>query len=192
MTAQGVVYWITGLSGSGKTTISHLLVSKLRAEGRPTIFLDGDVMREALAPIMASWPPDFTFGREARTSLGLTYGHLAAELSRQGIDVVCATISMFHEVFRWNRENIGNYREIYLRVPVDVLVKRDPKGIYARNLQANRDQVAGIGLATEEPLKADLVIENHGEIDPESALARIWNALVPRFDPDAGKPDTRR
>ncbi len=192
MVTQGVVYWITGLSGSGKTTISHLLVSKLRAEGRPTILLDGDLMREALAPIMANWPAGFAFGREARTSLGLTYGRLAAELSRQGMDVVCATISMFHEVFRWNRENIGNYREIYLKVPIDVLTKRDPKGIYARNLQNNSDQVAGIGLATEEPLRADLVIENHGETDPEAALARIWSALVLRFDPNARASDTRR
>jgi adenylylsulfate kinase-like enzyme len=141
---------------------------------------------------LAKWPPDFAFGREARTSLGLTYGHLAAELSRQGMDVVCATISMFHEVFQWNRKNIQNYREIYLRVPLDVLTARDSKGLYARNRQKNYNRVAGFGLATEEPSRADLVIENHGRMDPNEAVACIWNTLVSRPGADTIDLDRRQ
>lgn len=179
MIIAGNVYWVTGLSGSGKTTISRLLVNKIREMNRPVVLLDGDAIRAVLEPITASWHPEFGYGREARRSFGLTYGRLAAELSKQGIDVVCATISMFHEVFQWNRSHIENYREIYLKVPIEILHQRDPKGIYARGRQTDGTSIAGVGLIMDEPTSADLIIENHGAVDPAAALDRVWSTLGP-------------
>ena len=69
---------------------------------------------------------------------------LCRMLASQGGDVVCPTISMFHEVQRWNRENIPGYREIYLRVPMEELQRRDAKGIYAA---AKRGELCGRGRA---------------------------------------------
>ena len=103
----GRVYWITGLSGAGKTTLGRELVQRLRAAGRPAIFLDGDMLREVIAE-------DLGHNLANRRKSAMRNARLCRMLASQGADVVCPTISMFHEVQRWNRENIPAYREIYL------------------------------------------------------------------------------
>lgn len=179
MASTGIVFWVTGYSGSGKTTVGHLLVERLRLESRSVIFLDGDAMRTILAPMTTTWGSDLAYAREARTKLGLVYGRLAAELSRQGFDVVCSTISMFGEVFRWNRSHIENYREIYLKVPIEVLRQRDQKGLYSQGKHGSSTSVAGVDFPIDEPIDADLVIQNYGTVSPAVALAQIWNSVGP-------------
>jgi adenylylsulfate kinase len=121
---SGLVFWITGLSGAGKTTVARELSSQLRAAGRPVILLDGDALRTAISEGLAHSPGD-------RQRSAMRNARLCRLLAGQGLDVVCASISLFHDVQRWNRENIPGYREIYLRVPIEELRRRDGKGIYA-------------------------------------------------------------
>jgi cytidine diphosphoramidate kinase len=166
MSRTGTVWWITGLSGAGKSTVGGLLKDALTRSQRAAILLDGDVMRNVLAETAGHRAED-------RLRLAMTYGRLAAELSRQGIDVVCATISMFQSVRDWNRLHIRRYREIYLRVPLSELETRDPKGIYRRARLASEPDVVGIDVPFEEPARPDLVIDNFGTTDPEAAAARI-------------------
>lgn len=94
-------------------------------------------------------------------------------LADQGADVVCATISLFHEVQRWNRENIPGYREIYLRVPIDELRRRDSKGIYARSEGGDARDVVGIDIPAEAPEAPDLVLDSYGALDVATAVDRI-------------------
>lgn len=162
----GTVFWITGRSGSGKTTLGHAVADALRRRGRPALLLDGDVLRGILGG-------QHGHSREDRLHLATTYGRLAAEVASQGIDAVCATISMFHSVRDWNRTHIPHYREIYLRVPAEELERRDPRGLYA---QARAGAVAGmVGMdqQMEEPLHPDLVLDNFGTVTPAEAVARI-------------------
>src|SRR5208282_543435 len=91
----------------------------------------------------------------------------------QGSDVVCATISLFHEVQRWNRENIPGYREIYLRVPIDELRRRDSKGIYAGAERGDMRNVVGLDVPAEAPEAADLILDNYGALDAATAVDRI-------------------
>src|SRR5208282_1010156 len=121
---SGRVYWITGLSGAGKTTLGKALWHRLRAAGSSGIFLDCDILREVIAE-------DLGHNTDSRRRSAMRNARLCRMLASQGADVVCPTISLFHEVQRWNRENIPGYREIYLRVPMDELQRRDAKGIYA-------------------------------------------------------------
>jgi adenylylsulfate kinase len=120
--SPGRVFWITGLSGAGKTTVGQELWGRLRTTGRPVIFLDGDELRAVIAE-------DLGHSAENRRLSAMRNARLCRLLAGQGADVVCATISLFHEVQRWNRKNIPGYREIYLRVPIDELRRRDSKGI---------------------------------------------------------------
>src|ERR1700743_661693 len=85
-TAAGRVFWITGLSGAGKTTIGHKLWQRLRAAGRSAIFLDGDKGRAAIAE-------DVSHGHADRRRAEMRNSRLCQLLSEQGTDVVCATIS---------------------------------------------------------------------------------------------------
>src|ERR1017187_5433790 len=116
-TAPGRVFWITGLSAAGKTSIGRALSSHLRASGCPVIFLDGDTLRTVVSS-------DLGYSAEDRRSAAMRNGLVCRMLAEQGFDIVCATISLFHDVQRWNRENIPRYNEIFVRVPLDELKRR--------------------------------------------------------------------
>jgi glutamine kinase len=113
-------------------------------------------------------------------------------LASQGIDVVCSTISLFHEVQRWNRANIPGYSEIYLRVPLEELRRRDSKGLYARAERGQVRDVVGLDVPAEEPEAPDLVLDNHGDLTSDAAVERIWNECVcPTRQGSSGKTRVR-
>ena len=170
----GTVYWVTGLSGSGKTTIGGLLHKRLWAISRSLVHLDGDAMRQAFCS-------DLGHSREDRLVSAMRYAAVCKLLSVQGIDVVCGTISLFRECREWCRQHIPNYRVVYLRVPLEVLVERDTKQIYARALNGELENVVGMDIAAEFPTNPDLIIDNDGAMSPTAVVDRILDQLsVPR------------
>ena len=100
---KGTLYWVTGLSGSGKTTVSKVFYKAMKKNNRNTIFLDGDIMRGIMGLENKS------FDKKSRLNLAMLYAKFAKLLTDQGIDVVFATISMFHAVRDWNKNNIKQY-----------------------------------------------------------------------------------
>lgn len=168
---RGKVFWLTGLSGVGKTTVGRQLHQFLK-DTLPTVYLDGDELR-ALFDI---GPTSYTL--EERKQVAHRNGRLCKFLSDQGIHVVCATISLFHACQKWNRENITNYHEIWIRSPLSILEKRDPKGIYKRAKEGKISNVAGLDLNVEFPEKPDLILENDGLVSPEDLL----QSILTKFD----------
>jgi adenylylsulfate kinase len=152
----GKVVWISGLSGAGKTTLAHELVARLRAEGHAVVQLDGDELREVFGATAANAQ---NHGREGRLALAMQYAHLCRVIASQGLTVVIATISLFREVHAWNRENLPGYFEVYLKVPLEELRRRDPKEIYCRFDAGELSNVAGLDLPFDEPEAADWVAE---------------------------------
>jgi len=171
--APGRVYWITGLSGAGKTTLGRQLWRRLRAAGRSAILLDGDALRGAIAE-------DLDHDLESRRRSAMRNARLCRLLASQGDDVVCSTISLFHEIQRWNRQNIPGYCEIYLRVPLEELRRRDSKGLYGGAARGDTSNVVGLDVAAELPKAPDLILDNHGPIDCAAAVERIWKECVLR------------
>jgi adenylylsulfate kinase-like enzyme/phosphohistidine swiveling domain-containing protein len=178
--APGRVFWITGLSGAGKTTVGRELSSRLRAAGHPVVFLDGDALRAVIAE-------DLGHSAGHRRRSAMRNARLCRLLSAQGADVVCATISLFHEVQHWNRENIPGYREIYLRVPIDELRRRDSKGIYAAAQRGDARDVVGLDVTAEAPETPDLVLDNYGPLDVATAVDRILAVCARRDGPDTAQ-----
>lgn len=167
---KGTVYWVTGLAGAGKTTIGGMLYHWLRRKSDAVVFLDGDRMRDVFGA-------NQEYDLKQRNMLAMQYARLCKMLCDQGITVVCATISMFHDVRKWNRENIGFYREIYLKVPLSVLAERDQKGLYSRLMRGEAANVMGVDIEFEEPVSPDLTIHNDGKESPGEILGRILSAF---------------
>jgi len=159
MKQRGQVIWITGLSGAGKSTLAARVVHALQVDRQTVIYLDGDELRAVLVPQNQS---DQAMDRVSRLSLAQQYAALCRLLANQGLTVVIATISMFQEVHAWNRANIPNYVEVFLRVPLRVLRDRDPKGIYQAFDQGELASVAGLDLEVDDPADPDIVIDNYG------------------------------
>lgn len=151
-----MVCWITGLSGAGKSTLANEVTARLRASGKTVVMLDGDDLREVFGAVAANAE---NHGREGRLALAMQYAHLCRVIASQGLIVVIATISLFREVHAWNRENLPGYFEVYLKVPMEELRRRDPKGIYRRFDAGELTDVAGLDLPIDEPEAADWVAE---------------------------------
>jgi adenylylsulfate kinase len=167
----GQVIWITGLSGAGKSTLARELVARLRSHGQSVVMLDGDELREVFGAVADS---SRNHGREGRLALALQYAHLCRMIAAQGQTVVIATISLFHEVHQWNRAHLPGYFEAYLKVPVEELRRRDPKGIYRRFDAGELRDVAGLDLSIDEPQAPDWQVE----FDPQRSGATLAQDLV--------------
>jgi len=175
---SGTVYWITGLSGAGKTTVAAALSALLDEVGRAHVRLDGDAMR----PIFAEAD---RYDRQSRLALARRYSGLCKLIADQGLDVVCSTISLFGEIHRWNRANLRHYVEVFLDVDAETRHRRDSKGLYGRVRDGAVTDVAGVDLAVELPESPDLTVCNDGREPPrriaEAILAagRRGDAVVP-------------
>lgn len=183
---KGQVLWLTGLSGAGKSTIASTLVSLYKQQGIFPVQLDGDKVRAAISD------PYWQFDSSSRLRGSYIYARLSAMLSEQGHLVIVPTISMFHEVRRWNREHIDQYFEVYLKVCAQVRQQRDPKQLYQSYADGHQAQMPGLDLAFEEPEAPDLVVINEQGPDTITKVSlQIFEQLNARY-PQILKPLSRR
>jgi adenylylsulfate kinase len=169
----GAVYWITGLSGVGKTTVGGLLKERLVEQDILAVHLDGDVLREVMGAQTAH-------SEDERRVLAFTYVRLCKMLADQGLSVVCSTMSLFEEVRAWGRQHAPNWVEVHLVAPLEVLCSRDPKGLYAKAVAGEMKNVAAVNMPYEAPSQPDIAIVNDGSLPPEAAVAAILSLAEQR------------
>jgi len=168
--ARGSVVWVTGLSGSGKTTVARLLKTALEERHHRVVLLDGDELRDFM-------PLGDRYDSDSRLKLAMAYSGLCRLLAGQGFTVVCATISMRKEIYAWNRKHIENYFEIFLDVPAEIRIARDPKNYYARIEGGSLGEFSGHDLGVDVPPAPDLHLKPAASEGPGVAVAKILSLL---------------
>ena len=167
MNKKGTVYFFTGLSGAGKTTIGGLFYRRMKARRNDIVLLDGDQLRRL------SINKSSDYSTEKRKQGAFYNFEMCKMLADQGIDVVLCSISMYNDCRAWARGHIENYREIYVKASRETLYRRDQKGLYSSGAK----NVVGVDLPCEEPEAPAIVIENAGQEVPEEIVARLEKEL---------------
>ena len=168
--------WITGLSGAGKSSVGRGVADRLRTTGACVIFLDGDELRDALGPAART---EISYTRDGRVQLAHLYGRLCQMLAAQGMTVVIATISMFNEVYSWNRNNLPGYFEVHVRATEAVRHGRDSKGVYSG--RAGTAGTPGAGVDYDEPGSAHCTLDNNGE----ASVSQLAGLVISAFETTA-------
>jgi len=166
---QGVTIFFTGLSGSGKSTIANVLLTKfLETGGRPVTILDGDLVRKHLSS-------ELGFSKEHRDINIRRIGYVASEITKNGGIAICAPIAPYDAVRSHVREMVepfGGFVLVYVATPVETCEQRDRKGLYAKARAGIIKEFTGISDPYEVPEKAEVVI-NTTDLSPEEAAQEI-------------------
>jgi adenylylsulfate kinase len=164
----GFTLWFTGLSGSGKSTIAHLVGPKLDQRGLVVEYLDGDNVRTHLSK-------ELGFSKEDRDTHIERVGWVASRLTRQGGAVIAAAISPYEATRQQAREmveEVGTFVEVYVKASVEECAKRDVKGLYEKAFKGEIKEFTGVNDPYEEPSSPELVIDSEVH-NPEEGAALV-------------------
>jgi adenylyl-sulfate kinase len=179
---EGLVVWLTGMSGAGKSTLARALSAQLKAAGLQVETLDGDDVRQNLSRGLG-------FTREDRDINIQRIGFVARLLARNRVVVLGAAISPYQrsrDDVRRSIESDGvRFLEVFVRCPLETLIQRDVKGLYARALLGEIEHFTGISDTYEEPLSPDITVDSSVESVDESTTRILSHILNPgaAYDP---------
>jgi adenylylsulfate kinase len=162
---RGFTVWFTGMSGAGKSTLTERLVAIIRERRGKVEVLDGDVVRTNLSK-------GLSFSKEDRDINIRRIGFVCHLLTRNGVPVISAAISPYRSVRDEVRGLIGDFVEVFVDCPLEELVKRDVKGLYARALRGEITGFTGIDDPYEPPLNPEVVVRTDRET-PDESVAKI-------------------
>jgi bifunctional enzyme CysN/CysC len=170
------VFWLTGLSGAGKSSIAEATVEHLRAAGVEVAHLDGDALRSGLCS-------DLGFTDGDRLENIRRTAEVAKLIAEQGRPVVCSLISPLVAHREQARRVLGQtYHEVFIRCELDECVRRDPKGLYAQALAGKIPHFTGIGAPYEPPVSPDLILDTES-MDLQECVNRLATFVHSEFAP---------
>jgi adenylyl-sulfate kinase len=168
----GFTLWFTGLSGSGKSTIAHLVGPELDRRGCIVEYLDGDTVRTHLSKGLG-------FSKEDRDTNIERIGWVASRLTRQGGAVIAAAISPYEETRRKARELVeefGPFVEVHVKASVEECARRDVNGLYAKAFAGEIKGFTGVDDPYEAPTSPEIVVDTEAT-SPEEAAAIVIGRL---------------
>lgn len=164
-----MVIWITGLSGSGKSTVADAMIRMLRPHLPGLVLLDGDVIR-------ALFGKSLDYSEPSRVIQVERLRTMATLLSEQGLVVIVTVLYCHPDLMAWNRKNIRDYFEVYMDAPLDVVMARDAKGLYSKAKRGEMPNVVGLDVPWHPPEKPDLHIRSDYSEKPDAYARRIIEA----------------
>ena len=174
----GLCLWLTGLSGAGKSTVGHLVASRLREHGHQVELLDGDVVRRNLCA-------DLGYDRDDRDANVRRIAFVADLLSRNGVIAIVAAISPFRDTRQEARALMNSrFVEVYVRATVDECARRDVKGLYEKAQHGEIEHFTGVSDPYEEPAEPELLLDTERDA-PQQSAARVVAFVESRL---AGQP----
>ena len=171
----GFTIWFTGLSGSGKTTIAHLVGPVIEERGSIVEYLDGDTVRTHLSKGLG-------FSKEDRDTNIDRIGWVASRLTRHGAAVIVSAISPYAEARDKARamvEEHGTFVEVFVDASVEECARRDVKGLYEKAFRGEIKEFTGVSDPYEAPASPEVCIESERE-EPEASAQRIVELLEAR------------
>jgi adenylylsulfate kinase len=154
---DGFTVWVTGMSGSGKSTIAAQLGQRIRAVGRPVEVLDADELQKHNLSV------GLDASKDDRNADVRRLGYVARLLSRNGVVAIVAATSPHREARDQNRKEIGRFVEVFADAPVETLIARDPRGYYKKALSGELQNFIGITAPYEPPNNPEVAVKTHAE-----------------------------
>ena len=166
---KGFVVWLTGLPGSGKSTVAKLIYNYFKRLSRRVELLDGDSVRPWLSP-------EAGFTREDRTRHLRRVMFVANLLARNGVVVIASFVSPYRDVRQMARKLIKEFVEVYVKCPLELCMKRDPKGLYKKALAGELNHMTGLDDPYEEPENPEVIVDT-SIMSPDDCFKKIIEKL---------------
>ena len=162
---KGIVFWVTGFPGSGKTAIAKTIKRKIEKKYGPTILLSGHDIRKAFNYKK--------YKRKDRINFALKYGRLFKKITDQGLNIILAVVILFDSVRKWNRSNFNNYIEIFIQSDIEKIIKLKKKYFFKRKIK----NVWGKDIKPQFPRSPDIIIKN----DFKKTIKKLSNELFEKI-----------
>lgn len=169
--SKNYAIWITGLPGSGKTTIGKHFYKKFRKTFGPTLFVNGDDLRNIFNIKK--------FDIKSRKKIALQYGKFVKFIYSQNINIIFTCVAMFDEVRDYNKKKIQNYYEVFIDASLPQIIKEKKKKLYFKK----KKHMVGIDIPMELPKKPDIVIKNNFR----KSTKELSNIIFSKFSAKNGK-----
>lgn len=158
---KGLLFWITGLSGAGKTSIANHIKNKIEDKFGPTLVINGDDLRKIFKLNK--------YDNKSRLEIAFMYSYLAKFITDQKINLILTIVGLYDELRDWNLKNIENYIEIFIKADIEKIKKLNKKQTYN-----NKDFIVGIDIEPEFPKKPHIILDN----DFNKSIVEISDLLL--------------